>query len=312
MWTGCETGNPPSDERYQNPYINTREGSRTYAGKFGPDVYTDFLIEFMKKHHEAPMCLYYPMALTHAPLVPTPDEPQAQGTLGRHKAMVRYMDKMVGRLVSALEELGLRERTLIVFTTDNGSGGEITGTMNGRKIQGGKAKESENGVCCPFIVNGPGLVPSGVTTDALTDFTDLLPTFVEISGGEVPDDLEVDGVSIAPLLLGNTSDSPREWIMAMGHGPARLDDKGVRGVEDFATRVIRDKRFKGWVSNEKKIIRLHDLLDDPLEENNLLESPSPEYKASLQKFQAVLDTLPDKDERPLYEPRAANPWDKRL
>ncbi len=149
MWTGSETGNPPSEERYQDPYINTREGSKTYAGKFGPDMYADFLIDFMKRHRDEPMCLYYPMALTHAPLVPTPDEPQAQGKLDRHKAMVRYMDKLVGRLIEALEMLGLRDNTLVVFTTDNGSGGEITGTMNGRKIQGGKAQETESGVCCP-------------------------------------------------------------------------------------------------------------------------------------------------------------------
>ena len=312
MWTGAETGNAPSFERYQNPYINTRDGSKTYEGKFGPDVYTDFLIDFMKRHRDEPMCLYYPMALTHAPLIPTPDEPEVHDKLDKHKAMVRYTDKLVGRLVEALETLGLRENTLIIFTTDNGSGGDLTGTLNGRKIQGGKAKESENGVCCPYIVNCPGLVPAGVTTDALTDFTDLLPTFVELGGGNTPDDLEIDGVSIAPLLLGKASDSKKDWIMAMGHGPGKLDKAGVRGVEDFATRVIRDKQFKVWISEKKKIIRLHDLQADPMEKVNLLESPSPEHTAALEKFQAVLDTLPDKDARPLYEPRTVNSWDKRL
>lgn len=312
MWTGGETGNPPSDERYQDPYINTREGSKTYAGKFGPDVYTDFLIDFMKQHRDDPMCLYYPMALTHTPFVPTPDEPDAQGSLDRHKAMVRYTDKLVGRLTGALYDLGIRDNTIIIFTTDNGTTGKITGRIKGERLRGGKAKESENGACCPYIVNCPGLVPAGVTTDALTDFTDLLPTFVELGGGIVPDELEIDGVSIAPLLLGKAADTSREWIMAMGHDPAKLDEEGVRGVEDFATRVIRDKQFKVWVSKRKKIIRLHDLIADPLEEKNLLESPSTKHKAAVQKFQAVLNMLPDKDARPLYEPRAANPWDKRL
>lgn len=99
--------------------------------------------------------------------------------------------------------------------------------------------------------------------------------------------------------------------MALGHGPARLDDKGVRGQEDFATRVIRDKRFKVWVSSEKKIIRLHDLKKDPWETTNLLASDLPAHKEVRQKFQAVLDSLPDKDARPLYEPRAPNPWDRK-
>ncbi|MHC4251570.1 MAG: sulfatase-like hydrolase/transferase, partial [Planctomycetota bacterium] len=87
--------------------------------------------------------------------------------------------------------------------------------------------------------------------------------------------------------------------------------EGVRGQKDFATRVIRDKRFKVWVSSEKRIIRLHDLKEDPWEATNLLESGLAEHRAALAKFQAVVDSLPDKDARPLYEPRAPNPWDKK-
>ena len=312
MWTGYEAGNKASAERYQDPYINTPEGSKTYTGKFGPDVYCDRLIEFMKAHKEEPMCLYFPMALTHGPMVPTPDEPNARSVLERQKAMVRYTDTLVGRLVSALEDLGLREKTIVIFTTDNGSGSKIRGRRNGVLIRGQKGQETEAGVCAPFVVNAPGLVPAGVETDALTDFSDLLPTFVELGGGKVPEDLVVDGVSIAPLLLGDAQDSVREWIMALGHSPAILDDKGVRGRADFATRVIRDKQFKVWVSNKKKITRLHDLTADPLEKTNLLTSEQPVHRKALKKFQGVLDGLPDKDARPLYEPRAANPWDKKM
>jgi arylsulfatase A-like enzyme len=232
-------------------------------------------------------------------------------SLGKHKAMVRYTDKLVGRLVKTLEDLRIRDRTIIIFTTDNGTSGGIRGSIDSREIRGGKAKESENGVCAPFIVNCPGLVPSGVESDAITDFTDLLPTFVELGGGDVPKDLTIDGVSIAPVLLGREKDSARQWIMALGHGAARLDEEGVRGVDDFATRVIRDKRFKVWVSNEKEIFRLHDLQEDPFEESNLVDSNLPMHKEALQKFQTVLDSLPDKDSRPAYEPRKSNPWDRQ-
>ena len=312
MWTGAEGGNPPSGERYWDPYILTREGgSKTYKGKFGPDIYADFLVDFMGKNRDKPMCLYFPMCLTHGPLVHTPDEPDVKAGLDKHKAMVRYTDKLVGRLVKALDDLGIRDRTIVIFTTDNGTGGGSTGTMNGRKVPGGKAKESENGVCAPFIVNGPGRVPAGVVTDALTDFTDLLPTFAELAGAKVPDDWPVDGVSIAPLLLGKADDSPRQWIMALGHGAGTLDADGVRGTADYATRVIRDKRFKVWVDNKAKIIRLHDLKADLDEKQNLLAGDAPESKAALAKFQAVVDTMPDRDARPKYEPRPANPWDRK-
>ncbi len=312
MWTGYETGNPPSAERYWDPYINTPSGSKTYKGKFGPDVYTDYLIQFMTNHKNQPMMLYFPMALTHSPLVATPAEPDAKTMLEKHTAMVRYTDRLVGRLVKALDELKIRERTIIIFTTDNGSGGGITGTRDGRKVPGGKAKKTENGVCEPFIVNCPGLVPHGVVTDALTDFTDLLPTFAELAGADVPKDLPIDGISIAPLLLGKAKDSPRQWIMALGHGPARLDREGVRGKVDYTERVIRDKQYKVWVSEQRKISQLYDLLSDPLEKHNLIASTKPEHRAAIRKFQDVVDMMPDKDARPRYKPRKPNPWDRKL
>jgi arylsulfatase A-like enzyme len=313
MWTGFETGNKASESRYQNPYINTpEEGSKTYKEKFSLDVYTDYLINFMRKHKEEPMCLYYPMPLPHPPLVATPDEPKATSRLDRHKALVRYADKCVGQLVDTLDELKIRERTIVIFTTDNGTIPGITGTMNGRPVRGEKGKETERGVCAPFIVNCPGMVPAGVESNALTDFSDLLPTFVELGGGSAPGDLIIDGISLASLILGKETDNDRKWIMSIGYGAAQLTENGVRNMTDFGKRVIRDKRHKVWVSEEKKIIRLHDIKMDPREKTNLLDSDLTLHKEALQKFQAIVDSLPDKDAVRLYEPRAANPWDQKL
>ncbi len=311
LWTGFEADNPPSAERYWDPYINTPEGSRTHSRKFGPDVYTDFLIDFARRHRDEPMFLYFPMCLTHGPLVPTPDEPDVTETYAKHKAMVRYTDKLVGRLVGALDDLGIRENTIVIFTTDNGSSGGLTGKRQGRQVRGGKGKKWEAGVCEPFIVNGPGLVPAGVVTDALTDFTDLLPTFAELGAATLPKNTTIDGVSIAPLLLGQADDSPREWIMALGHGPARLDDEGVRGQHDYASRVIRDKRFKVWVNIDRQIEQLYDLKADPWEEKNLLASKDPVHLAAGEKFQKVIDSMPQRDARPQYDRRPANLWDRK-
>ena len=310
MWTGFETGNPPSDKRYQDPYINTPEsGSKTYADKFGPDLYTNCLIEFMRKHKDEPMCLYYPMPLLHAPFVPTPDAPDAKKRDEQFKAMLLYVDKMVGQLVSELDQLGIRERTIIIFTSDNGTDKKVTGTRNGQPVIGGKGSSSEDGVNAPFIVNGPGMVPAGIETDALTDLSDMLPTFVELGGGQVPEG--IDGQSIAPLILGKEHDSSRDWIMALSFGSGKLDKNGVRGMRDFAPRVLRDKRYKVWVSETKKIERLHDLQADPLEESNLINNNEKAHQQALAKFTQVVSTLPEKDARPFYEPRAANAWDRK-
>ena len=312
VWTGYETGNPPSAERYWDAYIHTRAGSKTYKDKFGPDIYCDFLIDYMKQHRDEPMMLYFSMALTHGPLVPTPDEPKITTGKDKLKAMVRYTDKLVGRLVNTLDDLKIRDRTLVIFTTDNGTSGGIRGTVNGRRPSGGKASKFEGGVCQPFIVNCPGLVHGDRETDALTDFSDLLPTFAELGQAKLPKGVTLDGKSFAPLLLGRADDSPRDWIMALGHGAGRLDKNGVRGTNDFADRVLRDKRYKVWLEHEPKITALYDLKSDPLELHNLINSKKPEHLAALKNFRAIIGSQPNIDGRPLYRPRKANSWDKQF
>lgn len=311
VWTGFEAGNRPSAERYWDPYIHTNHGSKTYPGQFGPDLYCQFLIDFMRRHCRQPMMLYYPMVLTHGPLVSTPAEPDAREKMAKHTAMVRYTDQLVGRLVKALEDLKIRRRTVVFFTTDNGTSHGVLGTIGGRRPRGGKGTKFEGGVCEPFIVSCPGLVPEGVETDALTDFTDLLPTFAELGGVTLPNSVPVDGISLAPLILGKANDSPRHWIMALGHGPARVDRQGVRGQADYADRVLRDKRFKVWVDTDRKITQLYDLQHDPLEQTNLIGAGTPELEAALKKFQAVVAAIPARDARPQYRRRQPLPWDRK-
>ena len=141
---------------------------------------------------------------------------------------------------------------------------------------------------------------------------DRLPTFAELGQAQLPKGVPLDGKSFAPLLLGQAEDSPRDWIMALGHGAGRLDKNGVRGTRDFADRVFRDKHYKVWLANEPKITALYDLKKDPLEQNNLLNSNQPEHRAALKKFRGIIDSQPKVDGRPLYRPRKANSWDKTV
>lgn len=311
MWTGFEAQNKPSAERYWDAYIHTRGGSKTYKGKFGPDIYCDFLVDYIHANKTKPMMLYFPMALTHGPLIHTPDELKVTDRMAKHKAMVHYTDKLVGRLVKAVDDAGIRKNTIIIFTTDNGTSGGLRGTIKGVRPSGGKASNYEGGVCQPFIVNCPGAVTGGVETDALMDFSDLLPTFAELGGAPLSKDVVIDGKSFAPLLLGKAKDSPRDWILAMGHGGARLDAHGVRGRNDYMDRVLRDKRYKVWLDNAPKITRLYDLKADPMEKNNLVESRKLEHMAALNKFKEIVDLQPKVDARPQYRPRKANSWDRK-
>lgn len=302
MWTGGENGGPStkaSQERYWDPYIHTKEGSKTYEGEFGPDIYTDFIIDFMKRNKDKPMMIYFPMCLTHGPLTTTPLEPDAPRE-EQHKAMVRYTDLLLKRLVETLEELKIRDNTIIIWTTDNGTAVGQIGRVNGRYVRGGKMKSTENGVNAPFIVNCPGTVPEGVITDALVDFTDMLPTFCELAGAEIDDKYIYDGLSFAPLILGERQDTDRETIMALGGHFAMLKNDRITSAHVFRDRVIRDKKYKAYIDTSGQISEIIDFKSDFDEMNNLIDSKDEKIIAAKKKFQDVLDQLPKKDASPFY------------
>lgn len=148
-------------------------------------------------------------------------------------------------------------------------------------------------------------------TDALTDFTDLLPTFAELGGAELPAGVTIDGKSIAQLISGKADDSPRQWIMALGHGPANLDADGVRPQQEYTDRVVRDKQYKLWVLDGKSA-KLFDLLADPAEENNLIDGTDAEVVAARKRLEAVVKSCFPKDARPRYDPTPPRPWDRKV
>ena len=312
MWTGYETGVPASAERYWDPYIHTQEGSGTYEGKFGEDVFSDFLIQFMQDHRQEPMFLYYAMCLTHTPFTSTPLEPNVTDKYDCHRAMVRYMDHTVGKLVQALDDLGLRENTIIIFTTDNGTVGSITGNLNGREVPGGKQQTTENGICAPFVVNCPGQVPTGKKTDALVDFSDMLPTLADLAGASLPSDT-LDGVSLAPVILGETTDSPRDWIFSMGGGNyAELSEEGVENQYVFRDRVIRGQRYKLFVDTKRQPVKLVDLAADPEETHNLLDSRQAGVQRAYRKLWEAIEQMPSRDHDPRYRPLPSQAWDREV
>jgi arylsulfatase A-like enzyme len=314
MWTGYE-GSPDkkhskaSSQRYWNPHIHTKEGSKTYQGAFGPDIYHQFLLDFITEHKEQPFFIYYPMALTHGPLVHTPLDMNVSSKVDKHKAMVRYADHLLGKLIAHLDNEGLRDHTLVIWTTDNGSSRTLTNTMNGRTVTGGKSRTTENGVNAPFIVNWPGIVAEGKVSEALVDFTDMHPTFADFACATPDEAYRYDGVSLKDVFLGKAKESQRKWILSMGGSPARMTDQGVQNVYTFRDRVVRDARYKLFISPNRTPEKLVDLSQDPEEAHNLIGNP--EYEDVLKRLTAVIGQLPEMDNDPKYEPLPANPWDKK-
>ncbi len=320
MWTGYETGIPASAERFQDPYIFTREGSKTYEGSFGPDVFKDFLIEFMQKERDKPFFAYYPMVLTHPPLVNTPDE-SVDEPIGKHKAMVRYTDKILGEMVAALEATGKRENTVIIWTTDNGTSRGLIGNYKGKAVDGGKSKTIEAGIASPFIVSWPAELKGNQSTQALVDFTDLLPTFLDLAGAAIPEKLKIeeleyplDGHSFKPLLLNSEHFKGRKWIMSMGGGnKAKLTEQGVENQFVFRDRVIRNQQYKLYVNTLAKAEKFFDLIADPFETTNIIEELTTEERLSnFEQLSQIIPHFPTKDAEPRYHPNPPQSWDVEI
>jgi len=232
--------------------------------RYGPDVYTDFLVDFMKTNRENRFLAYYPMCLTH---FPKGDEPKGpDGKWETFKEMVENMDRKVGELVAALDKLGLRENTLILFTTDNGSPTKVTSRMGDREVRGGKAKLTDAGTHVPLIANWAKTTPAGTVCQDLIDFSDFMPTLAELAGGNLPD-IKIDGTSFVPQLKGKKG-NPREWIYTEYSGKS----------------WARTKQWKLYRDG-----RLYDMKNDPLEKAPVGKAPASAEIRS--KLQSILNDL---------------------
>jgi arylsulfatase A len=250
--------------RYVNPGLEINGKQADYSGgQYGPDLVSDYICDFMGRKKAQPFLVYYPMILPHGPFEPTPDsrdwDPRAKSADERSDRkyfadMVAYVDKMVGKVVARLNELHLRDNTLVLFTGDNGTAGNITsGTRHGT-IKGGKGLPTDAGTHVPLIASRPGVVPVGKVSQDLVDFTDFLPTLCDCAGLAVPKNLTIDGRSFWPQLTGEKG-KPRQWTYcwySQGGGPA--------AKAEFA----RNQRYKLYRTG-----KFYDLKDDKLEKSPL-------------------------------------------
>ncbi|MBL4882972.1 MAG: sulfatase-like hydrolase/transferase [Planctomycetaceae bacterium] len=290
--------------RYPNPGLEINGQEVDFNnGEYGPDIACNYLCDFIKRNHEGPFLAYYPMILPHWPFEPTPDseewDPAAKGAGSSQKHtkyfvdMVNYTDKMVGRLVDQLEESGIRENTLLIFTCDNGTATTVTSKMGDLTIKGGKGLPTDAGMHVSLIANWPGKIESGTTCSDLVDFTDFLPTLVDVADAEVPNKLHLDGQSFLPQLLGQQTNA-RQWIYCWY---ARNGGKqGAEFVQNHNWKVYRngrifqigeDKLEKNNLASrqqtlseadKKQLKQLHTALDQYTDTRKMLPEPYPENK----------------------------------
>jgi arylsulfatase A len=206
-------------------YWNTQQGAKTYTvngkvtplldGQYLPDKMQEFAVDFIRRHKDQPFYLYYPMSHVHEKILPTPDSPP--GSTDLYRDNVVYMDKLVGNLMAELDRLNLRDKTLVIFSSDNGTFKPYAAhcTIHGKPLSGFKGTMLEGGALVPMIASWPGTIPAGEVSQSLISFCDFFPTLADLAGAPLPQGVTIDGRSFAPILRGETTKSPRDWIFVL-------------------------------------------------------------------------------------------------
>jgi len=243
--------------RYHNPLIieNGKELKNT-ENKYGPDLFSDFALRFIRENKDRPFFLYYPMVLVHDPFVPTPDsvgtdkgkkeKGRKNKKLAKKKnftAMMSYMDKLVGKIIDEVKANGLEKDTLIIFMADNGTNIQITSRWCGEMTRGGKGLPTDAGTHVPMYACWPGKITPKSTNNTIIEFSDFLPTFLDLAGAKHPADLTMDGSSFLPALMGETMPDRDPIFMYSNPRPTRKKFPRHTFARNREWKLYRDGRL---------------------------------------------------------------------
>lgn len=284
LWQVQERGS-----RYKNPHIDTRgEGVKTYLDQYGPDLFIEYIEQYMENHIEGPFFLYYPMVLTHDPFEPTPlqedyktyDPEQRTNDPQYFPEMVRYMDMIIGRIVQKTRQLGIADHTLILFVGDNGTDRDVISHVNNTEIRGNKGFTTNYSTHVPMIAYWPRRIRPGSRYEGLIDFTDFVPTILDVTQTDWDGELMgLDGISFYPVLMGDHSPKhKREWVFCQ-YDPRWGNFQKRRFVHDTQWKLYEN----GEIFNvENDLEEMH-----PLKEADL----NPEERSVIQKFRSILNEM---------------------
>jgi len=234
-------------------------------------LYTKEAVEFIESPGKEPFFLYFAHTFPHRPLFASEDF-AGQSAGGLYGDVVQEIDWSVGRILEALENRGLAENTMVFFTSDNGPWYQGSpGSFRGRKGQ-----TFEGGHRVPFIARAPRMISPGSVCDAPAVNLDLFPTCLAAAGLALPDDRIIDGRDITPLLTGDSSQSPHEYLYFYHHGELEGirsgDWKFFRNTSHYSWPMPVNKKL-GALANHTTgpLPLLHNLSTDPGEAYNLVQ-----------------------------------------
>ena len=231
-------------------------------GGYLTDYWTDESINIIKANKNRPFFLYLGHWGVHTPLQATREDYEAVGDIKPHRkrvyaAMIRSLDRSVGRINGALEEAGIADNTLVVFTNDNGGPGYIGLPDINKPFRGWKISQFEGGIRVPLMMKWPARISPGTVSDEPVAHIDVMPTLTAAANAREPEGVVIDGENLLPLATGLGIEA---W------------DRDTLFWQSGHYRVVRHKDWKLQVTERPAKIWLFNLAEDPTEQINLATS----------------------------------------
>ena len=267
--------------------------------KYMTDYLPDEAVKVVAANKNRPFFMYLAYNAPHTPLQATREDYDALSFIPDHTmrvyaAMIRSLDRNIGRVLQSLKDQGLDDNTLVIFTSDNGGAHYVGLDGLNSPYRGWKATFFEGGIHVPFFMRWPGVIPKGSTVQAPVSHFDIFATAAAAAGQQVPADRPIDGVNLLPFITKGSTARPHETLFW------RTD----------TYRVVRQGDWKLQVSDRPKKTWLYDLAADPTEKVNL-SLKEPERLAALK---TQLDKWDKAQRKPLWPSlgEGAIPIDKTM
>lgn len=261
------------------PYaVQYNGGPLFHPNRYMTDYLTDQAVAAIDANRNRPFFLYLAYNAVHTPLQAPKADYDALSGIKDHRlrvygAMVRNLDRNVGRVLQALKDRGLDDNTLVIFTSDNGGANYIGLPDINRPYRGWKATFFEGGIKAPFLLRWPAQLPAGAVYRSPVGHVDIFATAAGAAGASLPKDRVIDGVDLVPFVKGQASGDPHK---AMYWRSGRY-------------KVVMAGGWKLQVAQEPNKVWLFDMASDPTERRDLAKT-RPEKVRELQAILAQLDS----------------------
>jgi uncharacterized sulfatase len=267
--------------------FNSGDEDRFEPGGYLTDYWTDESIKVIRANRHRPFFLYLAHWGVHTPLQATREDYEAVGDIQPHRlrvyaAMIRALDRSVGRITAALEQEGLADNTIVLFTSDNGGAGYLGLPGINAPFRGWKITQFEGGIRVPLFMKWPRRIPAGTGIETPVAHIDMLPTLLAAAGRELPEGVVIDGENLLPLATG---EGGHAW------------DRQTLFWQAGHYRVVRHGDWKLQVAERPEKRWLFNLAEDPTERSNLAGA-RPDKLAELM---TLLEAHQRNARRPLYD-----------